>query len=382
MEELNDKDFDQIFKNRIKDGYLEFEEDSWLKMEKKLRARNRYVFLRNASIILLFLSFGIGIYKMSSETAIKDVKITKNSKATPKSNIEVLEKNNEIFAEKLHKTTLFTSKNKKIRDLASKNNLFATKQEIVETPTISMAIENVTIDSSITIAKDQVLPQNNPISDVKTDVRVPINETTTPHLKPKRAIALSILLGPDFSSTENTIGGKHGIALGIGLSVPIGKKLSVQTGINYGSKNYEAKGYDYSFNNPNVVSLISAIDASCKVLEIPLRASYNIMDNQKNSIDLSAGLSSYMMLKENYRFIYTQASGRKDRFLEEKNANQHYLSVIDLSATYNVRLKNKKFALGVQPYVKIPISGIGEGSVPLKSSGISLKLNYELIKKK
>ncbi|RZK01860.1 MAG: hypothetical protein EOO43_23695, partial [Flavobacterium sp.] len=64
---MSDKDFDQIFKSKIKDGYLEFEEESWLKMEKKLRSRDRYVFLRNAGIILLFLSFGLGIYLISGE---------------------------------------------------------------------------------------------------------------------------------------------------------------------------------------------------------------------------------------------------------------------------------------------------------------------------
>ncbi len=87
------------------------------------------------------------------------------------------------------------------------------------------------------------------------------------------------------------------------------------------------------------------------------------------------------MLKENYVFKYLPSTGRKDRVSEFTNANQHFFSVLDLSATYNIKLKSKKFALGFEPYIKIPLGGIGEGNVPLKSSGVSLKLRYDLNKK-
>lgn len=374
MKELNDKDFDQIFKKRIADGYLEYEEESWLKMEQKLRKRDRFVFLRNASIILLFLSFGLGIYLINNETSVnkevKTVKATKKAIETDKM------KTDDVLTENQPKSTPLLSIVKKRNHLNSEVNTVVAKGEFLSKSETSTT-------NQLTPQVDHVSPtppiqESIPLQSVETV----IEETTNTPRKQKRPIALSILVGPDFNSTENTIGGKSGMAVGIAISIPIGKKLSIQTGVNYGSKNYEAQGYDYAFNNPNTANVIAGIDAACKVLEIPLRASYTVMNNQKNSIDLNAGLSSYIMLKENYRFIYTAASARNDRFLEKNNANQHYLSVIDLSASYNIKLKNKKFALGLQPYLKIPISGIGEGNVPLKSSGISLKLNYEFNKKK
>jgi len=396
MEELSDKDFDQIFKNRIKDGYLEFEEESWLKMEKKLRSRNRYVFLRNASIILLFLSFGFGIYVISGEKLKTEesraVKTIKKASEPAIAKTASLEKNDGNLLAPTLTQEYSSSINEKLAKLHPKNRSFVVKPKIIPSTTSALAIQSKAIanqiiivqnsvqDSSKAIVQQQVTSQSDPIQQQKNAGG--LIDVSRGKSMAKHGIVLSVLVGPDFNSTENAIGGKRGTALGIGVSIPLSRKLSIQTGINYGSKNYEAQGYDYAFNNPNTVNLISGIDASCKVLEIPLRASYTVIDKQKSSIDLSAGLSSYFILKENYRFIYTEASGRKDRFLEEKNANQHYLSIIDLSATYNVKLKNKRFALGLQPYVKIPISGIGEGNVPLKSSGIALKLNYELIKKK
>ncbi|MES2650817.1 MAG: outer membrane beta-barrel protein [Bacteroidota bacterium] len=395
MKELDDKDFDQIFKNRIKEGYLEYEEESWLKMEKKLRKRDRFVFYRNASILLVFLSVGIGIYLMADKKMpAGDVKSVKKAERKIEGEIKKssdLPSTNEYLADNTSKMASSISKDKKEGSLSSKNAVFSSNpQTSPKTETVNtnqtIATNNYTIGQNQVVAQDPILTQSSsftPTSAPKNQelVETLIDEKINLPRKPK-PISLSINVGPDFNSTENAIGGKSGMAIGIGVNVPISSKLSVQTGINYGSKNYEAKGYDYTFNNPNTMYLITGIDASCKVLEIPLRASYTIGGNHKNSININAGLSSYIMLKENYRFIYTAASGRKDRFLEEKNANQHYLSVIDLSATYNIKLKNKKFALGLEPYVKIPISGIGEGSVPLKSSGISLKINYELSKKK
>ncbi len=392
MKELSDKDFDQVFKNKIKDGYLEYEEASWLKMEKKLRKRDRFVFFRNASIILLFLSFGIGLY-------VKNGKKIATDEGTAKK-IEILKKvengkaddlQNEIQTAKNGKA-LFSSDESKTQTV--KTQLFSNKNLAKNDPITPIIVSN--IEKSTDFASKSAAPIADKQAAIDSTTRITQRSITSPNSQsiinqgPKNAavkrsklpITLSIQVGPDFSSTKNAIGGKSGMAMGIGISLPLSKKLSLQTGINYGSKNYKAHGYDYTFNNPNIVNIIASIEAACKVLEIPLIASYTIMDNQKSSIDLNAGLSSYMMLKENYRFIYTAAAARKDRFLEEKNENQHYLSVINLSATYNIKLKNKKFALGLEPYIKIPISGIGEGSVPLKSSGISLKLNYELNKKK
>ncbi len=403
MEELSNKDFDQIFKNRIKEGYLEYEEESWLKMEAKLRSRNRFVFLRNASIILLFLSFGFGIYLMSGgdknksitdeKLAVEVAKPTKSNKEMERVEKEkplVLEKNSTVLRAYKPKNTRASLSIEKRPSLVQNNSVSTIKEEMITTAPASTANQSTAIDNAIVVVQDQMTPQNTPIKVATSaggfmDVNVgkAMGEAMARREKAmaRPGIALSLLIGPDFNSTESAVGGKSGFSVGLGISVPLSRKLSVQTGVNYGSKNYEAEGYDYTFNNPNTANLIAGIEAACKVLEVPIRASYKIIDNQRNSIDLNAGLSSYIMLKENYRFIYT-SSARRDRFLEEKNANQHYLSVIDLSATYNIKLKNQKFALGVQPYVKIPLSGIGEGGVPLKSSGISLKLNYELSKKK
>jgi hypothetical protein len=98
-------------------------------------------------------------------------------------------------------------------------------------------------------------------------------------------------------------------------------------------------------------------------------------------VAINAGLSSYIMLREVYVFKYSQALARNNKIMDVRNGGQHILGVVDLSATYNIKLQNQKLALGLEPYIKIPLAGIGENSVPLKSSGLSLKLSYDFTKK-
>ena len=374
MEELSDRDFDQIFKNKIKDGYLVFEEESWLKMEKKLRRRDRFVFYRNASIILLLLTFGIGIYLTNDKEMAKiDSKVVENSKR-----IKELPNNNEnLIKIEIEKQRLF-ARSKVISYFPSKTESNTLKTEITTSTPAQITSENIVLDStkkidqSVATAISQL--QTTPTEDQIKEIKKPTRK------KAKLPINLAISAGPEFNSTEKIIGGKSSLAIGIGVGVGLSKRLSVQTGLNYGIKNYSASSYDYTFANPNARANISRVEAVCEVLEIPIAASYTIIDNSKNKINFNAGLSSYFMLKENYIYKYT-AAVRANRLIEVNNSNQHFLSVVDLSATYFIKLKNKKFALGFEPYLKIPLSGIGEGKVPLNSSGISLKLNYELNKK-
>lgn len=395
MKEIKDKDFDKLFKKRMAEGFPPFEEESWRKMEEKLDRkdrRNSFLFYRNASIILLFLSFGLGLFilnkKESTKVAVNTAKISHeknlNETPTPKEGQAGSFKDSDVGLTHLD-TALGNKKNETLISIS--RNPLTNKIEESKASILPFQVSDGQYITDTVVAASELpkIAESDNITNAenKTKDTLGIEESAKPSLKnikkgnKRIPISVAFNLGPDFNSTNNLIGGKGNFAVGLSVGFGLFKRLSLETGLNYGSKNYTANNYDYTFGNPNVASKIAMIEAACKVLEIPLSASYQVFDLKKSSINLNLGLSSYLMLKEDYNFIYTAASGYNNRLVEKKNANQHYLSVIDLSATYNIRLKNKKFAFGIEPYLKIPMSGIGEGSMPLKSSGISLKLRYE-----
>jgi hypothetical protein len=113
------------------------------------------------------------------------------------------------------------------------------------------------------------------------------------------------------------------------------------------------------------------------VLDIPLNVSYQLFSKGNNSIALGTGFSSYFMLKENYRFDYSAESGWKPYNLEVRNQNTHLFGVVNIDVNYQRRL-NSKFSAVIQPYMKLPVTGIGNGRVDLKSTGVALGVNWNI----
>lgn len=381
MKEQNDKDFDQLFKTRMSTAIPEFEEESWSKMEKKLHQRDRLVFYRNASIVALLLSFALSFYYTHKTTRQKDEVVVVKKPAAKEQSKPIVDTKRQLMATlpKMDEPTSRASMASLLRhdstvSQASQINQHINKLQQAKGLRLNAnAISNLVLDirgERSQIVKVVAKPADEIYIAPKTNIKV----------RRKVPVSLALVLAPDFNSTTQVIGGKANLAFGVGIGIGLTKKLSVQTGINYGHKNYDANADNYTFNNPNTKYTITEVNATCEVIEIPLRAALTISENQKRSIEVNAGLSSYMMLKENYLYKYTAVSGRADRLVEATNENQHLLSIVDLSATYNIKLKNKKLAIGIEPYVKIPLTGIGVGSVPLKSSGIALKLRYDFNK--
>jgi hypothetical protein len=81
------------------------------------------------------------------------------------------------------------------------------------------------------------------------------------------------------------------------------------------------------------------------------------------------------MKKESYDYdvYYGSAGSYRRHKLDTTNATKNFFSNLSLSAGYTHRLGN--FAdLRIEPYVKVPLSGMGIGSVPLFSAGLQVGL--------
>lgn len=413
----NDNDFDKAFRRKVDDTDLLFEEEAWEKMEQKLKKRHRVLFFRNTAAILLLLSLSLsGFYFLNKNdknlnefSAVKKIEsknISNNNhqseltkeKSLGKAKIQVLANDN-INA------TITKNTNKYAQEhfLTNKNPYTdeSTSAKLVSTKTINSAekIKNKElkhpVQETITNKPNQVITEKLPIENTtlisQNDSYKATNDpsiaqensikenTSTEKTNSKTGISLTFAFnaGPDFNYTEAFESGKTTLAGGITIGAKITPRFSLKTGVLFGLKNYSASAYNYQMKNPARSSTIMGINANCDVLEIPLKASYTVYSDNKRSIDINTGLSSYLMLKEKYNFQYTPQSGYRDFTLVKSNANQHYLSVANISATYYIKLKNTKYQFGIEPYLKIPLQGVGEGKVHLKSSGVSLNLRYD-----
>ncbi|WP_293742813.1 hypothetical protein [uncultured Pedobacter sp.] len=201
-----------------------------------------------------------------------------------------------------------------------------------------------------------------------------------PVFKKKPRLILSILAAPDLTSVQKSGQSSLSGGLGIEATVILTKKLSVTTGASYAKKIYDS---DFSLYKPNTNYVFSIkpsnIHANCDVLDIPINLNYKVFDNRRNSISVSTGLSSYLMLKEKYSFSYNGTYQGPQNF-EVKNANQHYLGIANVGIEFQHKI-NHNLSISAKPFMKIPLTDIGYGNSRLSSTGVAISVNMNLFRR-
>ncbi len=230
---------------------------------------------------------------------------------------------------------------------------------------------NVVADTSL----QMIALQPQPDSSVKKNV-------TTPQPKIKNnvsggpVLAISVLGAPDVNSVSSWNNGQVGSTVALQLSLRLTSRLSITTGAAYGKKPYHSTFAQYSSNYTRPIQPTDVM-ADCRVLDVPLNINYQLYNKGSNRFAVGTGLSSYFMLSERYQFNYAANSGISPYNLNISGQNQHILGVLNLNATYERRL-NSKFGIIAQPYLKLPLTGIGNGQVGLRSTGVAIGFNWNI----
>ncbi|RPE13637.1 hypothetical protein EGT74_09020 [Chitinophaga lutea] len=207
----------------------------------------------------------------------------------------------------------------------------------------------------------------NPVNDSSKITAAVDNPVQEKKKKQKRGFDAGITLGPDYNAVPSLKHGRIGFGGGLLIRYHINNNFYLSTGASYNKKLYGAEDKDYDSPYP---TYYKKIDADCNVLDVPLNVHYTFLHKPKSTWSAMVGASSYFMIKEKYEY-YTLSGGKYKR--EFNNSNQHYFSVLNLGVNYE---RNTKGVIqwGVQPYVKLPLGGVGAGNVKLLSAGVSFQV--------
>ena len=83
------------------------------------------------------------------------------------------------------------------------------------------------------------------------------------------------------------------------------------------------------------------------------------------------------MKKEKYDYQVVN-NGQQYRYSSTyKNASTNFLAVANFAVGYNKTLK-KNISLRLEPYIKIPLKGIGFGSLPIMSTGLNIGVTKKI----
>jgi hypothetical protein len=193
-------------------------------------------------------------------------------------------------------------------------------------------------------------------------------------------LSFSVSIGPDVSKAASSPTGKTAVVYGAGIGYTR-NRFTLRTGVYAAKKIYWADPSEYKLSYaPPPGTVFEGADANCYVINIPVKLSYNFEFRNKSYWFAGAGLSSYLMKRESYVYKYKTAWSYYEHPYEIRNENKHYFSVLNLSGGYSRDL-NKRVSISAEPYLEVPLTGIGAGKVHLSSGGILFTLGVKPFKK-
>ena len=192
---------------------------------------------------------------------------------------------------------------------------------------------------------------------------------------------IGILGAPDFSTVKYQSMKGVGTTFGLLLGYSFNDRWAVETGLYLDRKRYYTEGEYFNtkaLNWPPGYNLLN-VDGTCYMWEIPLNIRYNFNKSERMKWFATAGLSTYLMTKESYSYQYTAWSGgpTDENDWKFKTPSQYWFSIVNLSAGYEQRL-GKIGNLRLEPYVRLPLSGIGTGRLPIMSAGLNIGFTRRL----
>ncbi|MDZ4792666.1 MAG: hypothetical protein SGI83_00150 [Bacteroidota bacterium] len=236
--------------------------------------------------------------------------------------------------------------------------------------------ETITATNKLVTKADQVVSNDPTAIDGKNENKSVVQDKAKKEKnkrKKNNSFLFTLSAGPDVSFTGNDQLGRMKLLGGVGIGYSFNNRLIIRTGFYSGRKVYTAspEAYHPPEEFYTYYPYLEKINADCKVYEIPLTFSYNLSRSAKNSFIATAGLSSFLMKKETYDYTYkyTPTGPSYQRQLTIDNEYKHFFSVLTFSGGYQRNI-GKNISLLVEPYVKLPLSGVGYGKVKLNSGGV------------
>lgn len=212
----------------------------------------------------------------------------------------------------------------------------------------------------------------------KTDITLSQSPDLATDDGPRASIGL--VAGPDLS----TVGGLSnfydpGFKIGFTFDYNINENFAISVGAIRSNVRYTAEGQEYTPPKGYWDYGIQASQAygQCILIDIPLNLTYRFMHFDHSRLYASAGMSSYIMISEDYQFQYATNQPGLPRGWKAETGTKHYFSNASFSVGYEVDI-SRNLSIRAEPFLRIPVKEVGWGNVNLFSVGSLVSLNYQL----
>ncbi|WP_340106977.1 porin family protein [Rhodohalobacter sp. 8-1] len=192
--------------------------------------------------------------------------------------------------------------------------------------------------------------------------------------------SLSLMAAPDLSTIDGFSNFETpGYSVGLGVGYQINERMSVSTGMSRSVVRYQ--GTEGGYNPPDYLTrgvVPDRITGECILLDIPLTVKYNVLEFSRSRIFATAGVSSYIMLNEEYDFTYEDQYQEYNSYsYSGKTGTAHWMSNAGFSIGIEVDI-HPNWSLRAEPQIKLPLRNVGISNVRLYSLGSFISLSYKL----
>lgn len=185
-----------------------------------------------------------------------------------------------------------------------------------------------------------------------------------------------LVFGPSFNQVKNQGLRKPGFDIGLLAGFQFTNRLSFETGVLFEKKYYFSNGK--YFNMSKTSSAMPAgmkvlnLEGSCSIIEIPFKVKYNFFRRREINFYSSAGISGYIVTGEYNKYHAIINGTQLDIAGSYKTSSGYTAAVLLLSAGYENRIGKSSSFIRIEPYVQIPLRGIGVGSLPVMTAGLHI----------
>jgi hypothetical protein len=248
-------------------------------------------------------------------------------------------------------------------------------------PILQKPLAEKPLSLSVSSPDEMISVQGKPLS--STDTK-PLNDapSTINSKKPNNAISnkgfyVGIFGGPDLSSVKLQSVSQLGFSIGVSVGYRFNRRFAVETGLMWDKKYYYSSGEYFNKSETNIPTSVNILNmnGSCNMFEIPLNFRYDFATTVNHGFYVKGGLSSYLMKKENYSMLLEHAGYQHDSAYSYNNSSRNLFSILQLSGGYDQKI-GMNTNIWIEPYFKIPLQGVGVGSLPVSSAGIYIGISY------
>ncbi|WP_461100554.1 porin family protein [Spirosoma koreense] len=210
----------------------------------------------------------------------------------------------------------------------------------------------------------------------------------TPKAASQRGLSIRAIVSPDLSTIGLKNFEKPGTNVGLLLEYRIASRWSVQAGVMQSTKVYRALSGDYPMPPAGTWGGYlkpESVDGRCNMLDIPINLRYDVIIRSQRDGQLinrwfvSGGATSYIMNQERYTYNYAYSPHNYQRTDTTASTGGYGFSNVNFSLGYE-RGVSKRLSLQLEPFMKVPLQGVGYFKVRLISTGAFFSIRYKLSK--